>query len=229
MSAHRITCVVATTNPHKLREIEALFSDLPVTFVPMSQVVPAGFSVVEDGNTFEENARKKALAVCEKTMMLTLADDSGLEVDALGGRPGVRSARFAGENATDAENNALLLSLLEEVPDEQRSARFRCVLCLVDPWGKKGTEPHVVSGECTGSIARGTRGSAGFGYDPLFLVDPKRDRSMAELSDEEKNALSHRGNAARKLKPVFEEILLAHIDDVVRIAGRRPSLLPKKP
>lgn len=228
MTAQRITVVVATGNHHKLKELSAIFADLPVTLVPMSEVLPSSFTVVEDGATFEENARKKGKAVCEQTMMVTLADDSGLEVDALGGRPGVRSARFAHEKATDAENNAALLAALEEVDDPQRTARFRCVLCLFDPWTKRSESPIVVDGACEGRIAKGPRGSGGFGYDPLFLVTEKGGRAMAELSDEEKNSVSHRGRAAEKLAPHLRDIVTAHLDDVFRISGRKPSIVVRR-
>jgi XTP/dITP diphosphohydrolase len=131
-------------------------------------------------------------------MMVTLAEDSGLEVDALGGRPGVRSARFAKEGATDAENNALLLSSLSEVDDDQRTARFRCVMVLVDPWSPG--EPIVTEGRCEGRIAREPRGAGGFGYDPLFVVTGE-DMTMAELPEHRKNEISHRARAAAAMRP----------------------------
>ncbi len=224
MTAERITVVVATKNQHKVRELAALFAGLPVELVPMTEVVRSSFNVIEDGATFEENARKKARLVCEESMMVTLADDSGLEVDALGGRPGVRSARFAHEKATDAENNAALLSALEEFQDPQRTARFRCVLCLYDPWQRRGADPIVAEGACEGRIAAGPRGSGGFGYDPLFLVTDQGGRAMAELSDAEKNAVSHRGRAAARIAPHLDELVRAHLGDVERISGRRPSI-----
>ena len=143
----------------------------------------------EDADTFEGNAERKARHACSLTRMLSLADDSGLEVDALGGRPGVRTARFAHNRATDAENNAALLRELEEINEEARSARFRCVLALSSPWDP---DVHFAEGSCHGHIARTPRGSGGFGYDPLFVVDECDGRAMAELDESEKNAISHR-------------------------------------
>lgn len=220
----RITVVVATGNRGKLRELSAIFADLPIELVPMTEVLPAPIHIVEDGVTFEENARKKGSIVANATMLLTLADDSGLEVDALGGRPGVRSARFAHEKATDAENNAALLEALQEVDDDARTARFRCVLALFDPWAAPGESPVLADGTCEGVIAREGRGAGGFGYDPLFLVKELGNRSMAELSDDEKNAVSHRGRAAKNLLPKMRSIVLARLDDVERVSRRRPSI-----
>jgi XTP/dITP diphosphohydrolase len=172
---------------------------------------------VEDGASFADNAIKKARAVAEATLMLSLADDSGLEVDLLGGRPGVRSARFAHERASDAENNAALLAALDAAHtasgdsvaegfggDELR-ARFRCVLALVDPF-TGGGEPRVVEGVCEGSITRAPRGSGGFGYDPLFVV-AGTSKTLAELDPEAKNRVSHRGAAFSALRPVLEQVL----------------------
>ena len=170
--------------------------------------------MVEDGETFAENATKKAVSIARATMMLTLADDSGLEVDALGGAPGVRSARYAHSRATDGENNAALLAALTSLADEGAvfRSRFRCVLALVDPI--VSFEPHLVEGVCEGRILIAPRGSAGFGYDPLFLVEG-RDKTMAELDDGEKNAISHRGRAFQTLRLVLEKTLLAR-DTVAR-------------
>jgi XTP/dITP diphosphohydrolase len=149
--------------------------------------------------------------------MLALADDSGLEVDALGGRPGVRSARYASERATDAENNAALLRELEDVEDRSRAARFRCVLALANPW--KESEIQIAEGTCEGAIARAPRGSGGFGYDPLFIVPDFEGRAMAELSEAEKNSISHRARAALALKPILIRALNERLDEVERIAG----------
>jgi XTP/dITP diphosphohydrolase len=174
-------------------------------------------SIAETGDTFEENATLKARAVCQATRLVSLADDSGLEVAALGGRPGVRSARFAHERATDAENNAALLAELEHVDNEERGARFRCVLALVSPFSER---VRTAEGTCAGSIARTPRGSGGFGYDPLFLVDGQGGRSMAELSEDEKNQVSHRGQAVRALKPLVIELVSELLDDAARFAAR---------
>jgi XTP/dITP diphosphohydrolase len=213
--------VVATQNRGKLDELRALLSGLGVQVLSTQDVTKREIVVVEDGDTFETNAKKKAQTVSTATLMLTIADDSGLEVDALGGAPGVRSARFAGERATDAENNAALLAALDTLdadPDGTRAseifkARFRCVLALVDPFVKDG-EPIVVEGTCEGAITRTPRGSGGFGYDPLFLVDGT-DKTMAELGEEEKNRISHRGRAFAKLKLVLEK-MLAERDAITR-------------
>jgi len=210
--------VVATQNRGKLDELRSLLSGLDLQVFSVHDVLEKDVTVVEDGETFEDNAKKKANTIAGLTMMLTLADDSGLEVDVLGGAPGVRSARFAGERATDAENNAALLAALDAIEDPHapRSggagpasgayrARFRCVLALVDPYLNDG-EAYVVEGVCEGRITRTPRGSGGFGYDPLFLVDGT-DKTMAELDHDEKNRISHRGRAFAKLKLVLEKLV----------------------
>ena len=222
MIAGKITIVVATGNHGKLRELRAIFAHLPVELVAMNDALPRPLHIVEDGATFEANARKKGEAVASATTLLTLADDSGLEVDALGGRPGVRSARFAHEKATDAENNAALLSALAEVDDPQRTARFRCVLALFDPWAPEGASPIFAEGACEGRIAREGRGTGGFGYDPLFLVDECDGRAMAELADDEKNRVSHRGRAAIALLPKLAAIVEERLGDVERVSQRTP-------
>lgn len=199
------TVVLATTNAGKLAELRALFADLPLEFVSLAEVAPDAPAVVEDGETFEANAALKARAASAGTLLVAIADDSGLEVDALGGRPGVRSARFAGSAATDADNNAALLQALSEVEEAARGARFRCVLAVVDPY-RPETEPVFVHGTCEGSIAREPRGSGGFGYDPLFIVEGGA-RTLSELSDAEKNAVSHRGHAVRALRPILEGLI----------------------
>jgi XTP/dITP diphosphohydrolase len=190
--------LLATTNRGKIAELTALFADVGLTLVPLPSLPGKRAPVVEDGATFLDNALIKAHAAAQATGMVTLAEDAGLEVDALGGRPGVRSARFAKEGATDAENNALLLSLLADVEDEQRAARFRCVMVLVDPWST--AEPFVAEGRCEGWIAREPRGAGGFGYDPLFVVEGD-GMTMAELEEERKNHISHRAQAAAIMRP----------------------------
>ena len=222
MTPTRITIVVASENQGKLRELRGIFAHLPVELVAMNEVLARPLHVVEDGATFEANARKKGEAASAATMSLTLADDSGLEVDALSGRPGVRSARFAHERATDAENNAALLAALGEVDEPNRGARFRCVLALFDPWAAAGESPLFAEGSCEGRIARDGRGGGGFGYDPLFLVTECGGRAMAELSDDEKNRVSHRGRAAIALLPRLARIVEARLDDVERVSQRRP-------
>lgn len=216
----RHVLVVATHNRGKLGELRALLSDLDVEIVPLRDVLGRELVVVEDGATFEANAIKKARAAFEATTMLTLADDSGLEVDALGGAPGVHSARYAGEHATDAENNAkLLAALANEAPgggDIASKARFRCVLALVDPYWNQGA-PYVVEGVCEGHVTRSPRGGSGFGYDPLFVVDGS-DRTMAELPEGEKNRVSHRARAFAKLRLVLEKVLATR-DALARDVG----------
>lgn len=207
---------IATSNHGKLEELRLLLADLPVEIVSMEQALAHPPVVVEDGKTFEDNSVKKACQIAAATMMLTVADDSGLEVDALDGAPGVRSARYASERATDAENNAALLSALDALAESSVDghdltrehafrARFRCVLAVVDPYSNNG-EPRTVEGTCEGAITRMPRGSGGFGYDPLFLVEGT-NKTMAELTAAEKNAVSHRARACLALKPVLEELL----------------------
>ena len=211
-----LTIVLATSNKGKLAELRALLGDLPIELCSLSEVLPEPPNLPEEGATFEANAVFKARTVSQATRMYALADDSGLEVDVLGGRPGVRSARFAHERATDSENNAALLRELEEIEEDARAARFRCVLALASPWDG---EVQVVEGVCAGSIARAPRGSAGFGYDPLFVVSGRNGQAMAELSEAEKNEISHRGRAVRALRPVLIELLNARLDETERISG----------
>lgn len=216
--------VVATHNRGKLDELRALLAPLRISVLSPRDVLKRDVQVVEDGETFEANAKKKATTVADLTMMLTLADDSGLEVDALGGAPGVRSARFAGDRATDAENNAALLSALDMLDADPMigritayKARFRCVLALVDPY-VRGGEPFLVEGTCEGTITRAPRGSGGFGYDPLFLVEGT-DKTMAELTEDEKNRVSHRGRAFDKLRLVIEKIIAERDAQTRHICG----------
>ena len=217
--------VVATTNRGKAGELRALLAGLPITVHTLDEVLPKGLAIVEDGKTFEANAIKKASLVAQATMMLTLADDSGLEVDALDGAPGVRSARYASERATDAENNAHLLSALdalehtglgERLAAPTYKARFRCVLALVDPYTNDG-QPRTAEGVCEGAITRMPRGSGGFGYDPLFLVEGT-DKTMAELAADEKNAVSHRARAVLELRPLLIGVVLDRDTAITRIA-----------
>jgi XTP/dITP diphosphohydrolase len=211
-----LTVVLATRNAGKCAELRALLGDLPVALVTTQEVLPDDFKVQEDGETFESNAVIKAKAVCQASNLVAISDDSGLEVDALGGRPGVRSARFAHERATDAENNAALLRELEEIEESARSARFRCVLALASPWEQ---DVVVVEGRCEGSIARTPRGSGGFGYDPLFLVQGHDGRVMAELGEAEKNQVSHRGRAVNALIPRLVELINRRLAETERIAN----------
>lgn len=214
--------VVATTNRGKLEEFRALLAGLDVVIHAIDDVLKPRPNIVEDGATFRDNAIIKARAIAAATTMLTLADDSGLEVDVLDGKPGVRSARFAHERATDAENNAALLAALDALGDPLQGsggktvARFRCSLALVDPFLDDGA-PMVVDGTCEGSITRTPRGSGGFGYDPLFVVDGG-DKTIAELPEDEKNRVSHRARAVVALRPILERVLAARADAVARIA-----------
>jgi XTP/dITP diphosphohydrolase len=199
--------LVATTNPGKVRELRALLGD-EVEWTSLADL-PGIEEVEEDGTTFAENARKKAMGYAQATGLWTLADDSGLVVDALGGAPGVNSARFSGARAQGADRKVLdrrnmekLLSLLQGVSTEKRTARFVCCLCLASP-----KEVLIeTTGALEGLIAKEPTGTGGFGYDPVFLV-PQFGTTVAELGDQEKNAISHRGNAMRKLKPLLDELL----------------------
>ncbi|MBI5532644.1 MAG: RdgB/HAM1 family non-canonical purine NTP pyrophosphatase [Deltaproteobacteria bacterium] len=225
MNMGKLSLVIATNNSGKLSEFRELLQDLPVELLGIADVVPDLPPVVEDGATFEANAIKKAQAVAEAALMLTLADDSGLEVDALGGAPGVRSARYAGDRATDAENNAALLRALDEVPEEARTARFRCVLCLVDPWAPGGPSTTTVAGVCEGMVARSARGAGGFGYDPLFVVQGG-SRTLAEFGDAEKNAISHRGAAVRAMLPHLLAVIEERAKTTERISFSAPPPRP---
>jgi XTP/dITP diphosphohydrolase len=198
-----VRVVVATRNRGKLREIVPLLADsgdLGFELVTIDDVAPDA-ELREDAFTFEDNALAKARQAAAATGLPALADDSGLEVDALGGAPGVFSARYARVGATDAENNAKLLAALAGVPDAQRTARYRCVAVFVDP--ARGLELSR-AGACEGRLLSAPRGTGGFGYDPLFLVHTRgveleNSRTMAELELAEKNRLSHRAAAFRAL------------------------------
>jgi XTP/dITP diphosphohydrolase len=183
-----VRLVLATRNPHKVRELGALLAGVEVVALPDAVALPP-----ETGETFEANALIKARAAAHATGERAVADDSGIQAEALGGAPGVRSARYAGPEATDAENLALLVS---EVPAGSRLA-YVCVIALVDP---RTGEERTFDGRCAGAMAADARGSGGFGYDPVFVPDDAGDRrTMAELTPAEKAAISHRGRAARAL------------------------------
>ncbi len=192
--------LIATHNRGKLIEYQALFGDLPFELVTLDDVGIRN-DVEETGATLAENARLKALTYARQSGLLTLADDSGLEVDVLGGEPGVRSKRYAGANKTDAERNAFLLDKLRAVPPGQRTARFRCVIAIATPAGNL----WETEGTCEGAIAFDSRGTNGFGYDPIFHV-AERGMRMAELSTAEKNKISHRARAAEKAKEILKQI-----------------------
>jgi XTP/dITP diphosphohydrolase len=192
--------VLASHNQHKIREIKELTAHLGFPVLGLGEVgdLPP---VEEDGETLHANARKKAVETARKLGEWVLADDSGLEVDALGGAPGVHSARFAGEGGGDARNNELLLRKLADLPLEQRGAQFRCVMALASP----DEEVEFSEGVCRGVIGYAPRGSNGFGYDPLFIV-PELGRTFAELSPEEKNRISHRSRAMRGMLEILERV-----------------------
>ncbi len=195
-----MTCrdlVIATSNRNKLKEFAALLKDYRVRILSLKDF-PQIPEIVEDGKTFCENALKKAVLVACATGKLTIADDSGIEVEALGGRPGVYSARFAGEGAGDAANNAKLLEELKDVPPDKRGACFKCALGIATP----REETEWVEGECRGVIIDELRGQHGFGYDPVFLV-PEYNRTFAEMPPEQKNRISHRARALRKLLDIL--------------------------
>jgi XTP/dITP diphosphohydrolase len=194
--------VVATRNKGKIVEINALLAGL-VDQITSAGEYPDFPETIEDGATFAENALKKAREAALYTGVPALADDSGLTVAALDGRPGVYSARFAGEGAGDAANNAMLLQECRDVPEDQRSAAFVCVLAFVTPEG----DAQLFSGRVDGRILREARGDGGFGYDPLFLVDGF-DQSMAELTLAEKNSVSHRAQAFAKFQKYLKGIAI---------------------
>jgi len=194
--------LVATMNAGKLREYERLLADVPGLELETMRSLETPVEVEEDRDTFVGNARKKAREIAAASGVNCLADDSGLEVDALGGGPGVRSARYAGDSASDAENNAKLLEALCDVPDAERTARFRCAIAVVDA---EGRELAVVEAGCEGRIAREPKGTHGFGYDPLFIPDGFT-QTMAELGPETKNRISHRAKAAAKLVPLLRQL-----------------------
>ena len=194
--------LLATRNPGKLDEFSDLFSDLSFDWSTLDEM---GISeeVKEEGTTFEENAAAKAMTYASIFGCLTIADDSGLEVKALNGLPGVRTSRFGGPNLTEEERFRHLLSLLEGIPENQRDACFCCVIAIARPGELVGT----AHGICKGAIAEIPQGSRGFGYDPVFYPS-NLEKTMAELTSEEKHKISHRGLAAAKIKPLLLKLLL---------------------
>jgi XTP/dITP diphosphohydrolase len=192
------TLLLATTNTHKLGEFQAIFRELPFTLLSLRDI-HLDMDVEETGSTFAENAVLKAEAYAQAANMLALADDSGLEIDALGGAPGIYSARFAGRETSYAERFRLILAHLQGVLPEQRTARFRCAIALAEPSGYT----RVVEGTIEGIIPESPRGENGFGYDPLFFV-PAFGKTTAEMEPEEKNQVSHRGRAAAAARRLLE-------------------------
>lgn len=195
--------LVATLNEGKLREIEKELAMPGLELVSLEKT--SGFEPPrETGDTFEQNALLKARALSDASEKAAIADDSGLVVDALGGRPGIHSSRFAGPECDSEENIDLLLREMKGLRGEERDARFVCIVALISPM----REPAFARGECDGRILEERRGSGGFGYDPVFLPEGF-DRSMAQLSVDEKNAISHRGKALRAIKPMVERLMRA--------------------
>ncbi len=192
--------VAATGNKHKIEEIESITRKFGMNVITKAEAGVGDLEVEETGTTFEENSLIKAEAIMKATGMPAIADDSGLEADALNGAPGVYSARFSGEGATDESNNAKLLKLMENIPDDERSARFVSVVTLCFPDGTV----VAARGECPGTLRRSPRGDGGFGYDPLF-VPVGYDKTYAEISAEEKNIISHRAKALGILRMKLKE------------------------
>ena len=196
--------LVATTNPGKFAEVQAFLKNLPLSILSLESL-GSWPAVVEDGATFEENALKKARALAEYSGMLTLADDSGLEVDALNGAPGIYSARYGGEAGNDDKNNERLLRELQGIAEEKRGARFVCALGLCAP-KSRGMKGWTVRESCEGRIAFELRGQNGFGYDPLFFYPPF-GKTFGEIDRETKATVSHRGKALKKLSEIAPSLL----------------------
>lgn len=192
--------VLATHNLHKVEEIRDILSGLDIELLSLDSYPEIG-EIVEDGETLEDNARKKARTVHNATGILSLADDSGLEVEALDGRPGVYSARYSGENATYDDNNRKLLGELKDVPAEKRNATFRTVISIIGD-----DVDEIAAGAVPGKILSGLRGSNGFGYDPLFIPDG-HDKTYAEMDSDEKNSLSHRARALEEAKKILVRLI----------------------
>jgi len=197
--------VLSTRNPGKIAEIHSIITNsglkdkVEIETLASYPCIP---EIIEDGITFSENASKKALTVARFTGHIAVADDSGLEVDALNGAPGVYSARFAGEKATDSENINKLMTLLKDTPPGKRGARFVCVIAVAAPSG----DISLTEGECRGVIAAEERGTAGFGYDPVFVV-PEYGKTFAELGSDIKNKISHRASALGRLSDILEKLI----------------------
>jgi XTP/dITP diphosphohydrolase len=192
--------LLATSNPGKIREYRLLLDGLGYQITTLTEEGIAKI-VTESGNNYEQNARLKAITYAKLSQLTALADDSGLEVDALNGEPGIKSARFAGEAATDAEKVSLLLAKLDGIPWERRTARFKCVIAIATPEGQS----KLCYGECHGMIALEAKGENGFGYDPIFFL-PEMGKTMAELPSEMKNQISHRARASQEARQVLRRL-----------------------
>jgi len=192
--------LLATTNPGKIKEYHLLMSDLgyQITTLIDQGIVKV---VTETGNSYEQNARIKAIAYAKLSQLTTIADDSGLEVSALGGEPGIHSARFAGERSTDTDKVETLLTRLKGIPWEKRTACFKCVIAIATPEG----QIELCHGQCCGIIAVEAMGKGGFGYDPIFYL-PRMGKTMAELSLKEKNRISHRAHASHKARQILKQL-----------------------
>lgn len=193
--------IIATKNKGKAKDFETLFGPLGYDVLTLHDVAD-DMDIEETGTTFEENAVLKATALAERLQTIVIADDSGLEIDALDGRPGIYSARYAGEDKSDEANMDKVLQELAPINETERTARFVCAIAVASPSKK----PFTVRGTCEGVIAKERRGENGFGYDPIFFV-PSLNKMMAELSAEEKGAISHRGNAIKLLAANLDELL----------------------
>ena len=191
--------LLATSNLHKLEEFRAIFSDIPLRLLSLSDLQLA-IDVEETGTTFAENAEMKARTYAQVSNIFTLADDSGLEIDALGGAPGVRSARYLGSEISYEERFRVILEQLKGFPADQRTARFRCVIAIAEP----SATIHIVEGVFEGVIADRPRGTNGFGYDPIFYI-PELGKTFAELAPEHKNRISHRARAAQSARKFLED------------------------
>ncbi len=201
--------LLATSNQGKIREYRLLLDGLgyEITTLAEERITKV---VTESGNSYEQNARLKAVTYAKSSQLLTLADDSGLEVDALNGEPGIKSARFAGKAATDADRVASLLARLEGVPWERRTARFKCLIAIATPEGQYQT----CCGECPGIIALEPKGRNGFGYDPVFFL-PEKGKTMAELSLQTKNQISHRARASEKARQILQQLQIQSVRQLI--------------
>ncbi len=209
--------LLATSNRGKLAELTALLADLPIEVVSLATALPGRPQAVEDGATLEDNARIKARAAASAAVMVTIGEDSGLEVEALGGRPGVRSARFA-KRARPTRRTTRRCSRRWTRSTAASARRARTVMVLIDPWADGELKELVVEGRCEGTIARAPSGTGGFGYDPLFNVTGA-GRTMAELTEAEKNQVSHRAQAFAALRPALESLVFRRIAQAARVVG----------
>jgi XTP/dITP diphosphohydrolase len=209
-----VKLLLATRNRHKVTEMQQMLRGTGWQVVMLSDLEDMP-DVEEDGATFEENARKKARSAAQRAKMWTLAEDAGLEVDALNGEPGIHSARYCGEGASDADRMRKVLESIIAVPDERRTARFRCVMCLVDPAGNE----TCFEGRCDGRISHHARGSAGFGYDPIFMPEGQA-HTLGELGQSVKSRISHRARAMHQV--------IAHLQSRIRPDGHASEPRPPK-